>query len=181
MTNDDLRTALTKLADKWLSNKDRPSDYQDGVADAACAIRALLAAHPAEVVSDTRREDDELVEAVARALQEHANSLARDLEWGEGVPFEDLAPHMQDARRGQARAVLAVLPAPPVVGETLALEEAADDMEAVIALGDAAESTAVPAGTTGVGSAIGARDALYEDPVAWLRDRAARLRGESRG
>lgn len=60
------------------------------------------------------------------------------------------------------------------------LEQAADDMAGVIALGDAAESTAVPAGTKGVGSAIGARDALYEDPVAWLRDRAARLRGATR-
>lgn len=99
----DLRTALTKLADKWLSNKDRPSDYQDGVADAACAIRALLAAHPAP-------EPEPVC----------GNCLGHGVETCAAHP----AP-VSDARRDDhahtyrraARAVLAVLPAPPVVDE----------------------------------------------------------------
>lgn len=87
---DDLRTALTKLAEKW-----EAVVFGDAVAD---DLRALLAAHPAPApVSDARRED------VAQAVRDAID---------QSYTFEgDLDP---DVDRRVTDAVLAVLPAPPV-------------------------------------------------------------------
>lgn len=57
--------------------------------------------------------------------------------------------------------------------EARALREAADEMEAVIADGDVAEVAAFVPGEVGRGAAVARRDALYEEPHTWLRDRAA--------
>ncbi|MNW51300.1 hypothetical protein D3C74_287840 [compost metagenome] len=124
-------------------------------------------------VSDTRRED------VAREAEVEREAL-RQFPDDPYVDDRDQVRLGFEAGAEWAFTRLAALPAPPV-DEATVLERATEDMEAVIALGDSAETTAVPAGTTGVGSAIGARDALYEDPVAWLRDRVAHLRGATGG
>ena len=58
------------------------------------------------------------------------------------------------------------------------LEEEAYVMAVVISNGDAAEVTAPTPGESGRGSAVGARDALYEDPAEYLRNRASTYRAE---
>ena len=52
------------------------------------------------------------------------------------------------------------------------LEEEAYVMDVVISNGDAAEVAAPAPGETGRGSAVAARDALYENPAQYLRNRA---------
>lgn len=58
-----------------------------------------------------------------------------------------------------------------------ALEEEAYAMDVVISNGDAAEVAAPVSGETGRGSAVAARDALYENPAQYLRNRARIYRG----
>ena len=53
-----------------------------------------------------------------------------------------------------------------------ALEEETYVMDVVISNGDAAEVAAPVSGETGRGSAVAARDALYENPARYLRNRA---------
>lgn len=60
----------------------------------------------------------------------------------------------------------------------VALEEAADEMDAVIACGDVAEVAAPVEGSVGRPEAISNRDSLYEEPSYWLRAHAAAVRGE---
>lgn len=60
-----------------------------------------------------------------------------------------------------------------------ALEKAADEMEFVIAEGDVAEVAAPVQGERGRDSVVARRDALYEEPHTWLRDRARDLGGAS--
>ncbi len=94
----DLRTALTKLAERC--------EAIDGQWWVSGELRALLAAHPApETETDTRREDDALVETVARALAD---------DWN---PDRDpvLTAMFRDYAQTAVTTVLAVLPAPPVV------------------------------------------------------------------
>ncbi len=55
------------------------------------------------------------------------------------------------------------------------LRDAADEMEAVIADGDCAESAAPVSGEVGRSVAVARRDALYEEPHEWLRAYATRL------
>ena len=126
----DLRTDLTKLADEM-----DPDDVllANGFIN---KIRALLAAHPAEVVSDTRRED--VIERV-RA------TLGRTSESDEEV----------------VDAVLAALPAPPVVDET----EIADDIREAF-------NNQIDVGTWA------RRESFF---VTTARQIAARLRGATRG
>jgi len=58
------------------------------------------------------------------------------------------------------------------------LRDAADEMEAVIADGDCAESAAPVSGEVGRSVAVARRDALYEEPHEWLRAYATRLADE---
>lgn len=60
-----------------------------------------------------------------------------------------------------------------------ALEEEAYRMDVVISNGDAAEQAAPAPGETGRGGAVTARDALYENPAQYLRDRADAYRTET--
>lgn len=60
-----------------------------------------------------------------------------------------------------------------------ALEEEAYVMDVVISNGDAAEVAAHAPGESGRGSAVGARDALYENPAQYLRNRARTYRTET--
>ena len=59
-----------------------------------------------------------------------------------------------------------------------ALEEEAYVMAVVISNGDAAEVTAPTPGESGRWSAVAARDALYEDPAEYLRNRVSTYRRE---
>lgn len=70
--------------------------------------------------SDTRREDDALVETAARALYEVSPWVHDGVE----IPWGDLTALGKDAFRDRARAVLAALPAHPVVGEATLEREA---------------------------------------------------------
>jgi hypothetical protein len=111
----DLRTALTKLADGW--------NNQAGARDPEAEVRALLAAHPAPETAEARREDVEAgAEAAWRASQE-VNGFAED-SWTE------VSEPQRESWRHVARAVLAVLPAPPVVDEAEVRERIAQDIEA---------------------------------------------------
>ena len=60
-----------------------------------------------------------------------------------------------------------------------ALEDEACRMDVVISNGDAAEQAALAPGETGRGGAVTARDALYENPAQYLRDRADAYRTET--
>lgn len=186
---DGLREAFTRLADEWAASS------CSGLVE---EIRALLAAHPAEVVpeaplplgatwdgtrrtaaealcladmswehhdrtddfpcsscvSDTRREDVALVETAARALYEVSPWVHDGVE----IPWCDLTALGKDAFRDRARAVLAVLPVPPVVDEAEVRERIAQEIEASILPND-------------------------DSPAAdWLRTRAARIaRGATSG
>ena len=60
-----------------------------------------------------------------------------------------------------------------------ALEEEAYRMDVVISNGDAAEQAAPAPGETGRGGAVTARDALYENPAQYLRERADAYRTET--
>ena len=60
-----------------------------------------------------------------------------------------------------------------------ALEDEACRMDVVISNGDAAEQAAPAPGETGRGGAVTARDALYENPAQYLRDRADAYRTET--
>lgn len=75
---------------------------------------------------DTRREDVALVETAARALYEVSPWVHDGVE----IPWGDLTALGKDAFRDRARAVLAVLPAPPVVDEASIRERIAQDIEA---------------------------------------------------
>lgn len=70
--------------------------------------------------SDTRREDDALVETAARALYEVSPWVHDGVE----IPWGDLTALGKDAFRDRARAVLAALPAHPVAGEATLEREA---------------------------------------------------------
>lgn len=117
-TTDDLRTALTKFADEWAA-----SSCSGLVED----LRSLLAAHPAPEarvpapVSDTRREDVARVEVVREVERHVIDPDTEDCSCGATrlgfVGFPTHAEHLADA-------VLAVLPAPPVVDEVRTLIEA---------------------------------------------------------
>jgi len=62
--------------------------------------------------------------------------------------------------------------------QAVALEEAADEADGVIAAGDIAEVAAYCPGESGRNAAIAARDSLYEDgPGDFLRARAVTVRG----
>ena len=60
-----------------------------------------------------------------------------------------------------------------------ALEDEACRMDVVISNGDAAEQAAPAPGETGRGGAVTARDALYENPAQYLRERADAYRTET--
>lgn len=60
-----------------------------------------------------------------------------------------------------------------------ALEDEACRMDVVISNGDAAEQSAPAPGETGRGGAMTARDALYENPAQYLRERADAYRTET--
>lgn len=95
--------------------------------------------------------------------------------WGHGtMRLDDFAPAWED-EEVVADLVDLVRDATPVEYAARTLASAADDAASVIAAGDVAESAAIPPGSVGVGEAIAARDALREDPVAWLRERAAEV------
>lgn len=57
------------------------------------------------------------------------------------------------------------------------IEHAANRMDETINAGEMAETVAFPAGTTGLGEAIEARDSLLEEPAEWLRAYAKTLGG----
>ena len=77
---------------------------------------------------------------------------------------EDAIPYLRDTPAGRA-----------LMAE--ALEDEAYVMDVVISNGDAAEVAAPVSGETGRGSAVAARDALYENPAQYLRNRARIYRG----
>jgi hypothetical protein len=94
----DLHADLTKLAEDFYAR-----------------ARALLDAHPAPApVSDTRRED------VAKALFEHDQKAwpPAPRPWRVRA-WENVGRAEHDEYLGRADAVLAALPAPPVVDETV--------------------------------------------------------------
>lgn len=101
---------------------------------------------------------DEAVEAAARAFHGALDApVSRPEDWSD-----------------QMRAALEAA-APFIQAE--ALEEAADEAEAIITAGDIAECAAHVPGERGRQSAVDARDQLYNDPEDWLRARAAAERG----
>lgn len=59
--------------------------------------------------------------------------------------------------------------------EQAAVQRAADEMAAVIAEGDIAEVAAPVPGEVGRSAVVSRRDALYEEPVEWLREYAAHM------
>lgn len=154
---DGLREAFTRLADEWAASS------CSGLVE---EIRALLAAHPAPETDghvctphcdadqghypaptpDTRREE-EWVEVAGRAALD-------------SLPFDNPTISYRESGmiRAAVRAVLAALPAPPVVDEASIRERIAQEIEASILPND-------------------------DSPAAdWLRTRAARIaRGATSG
>lgn len=102
MSDDDLRTALTKLADE-IESREQP----DAVWPIVDMFRDLLAAHPA------RTPDEDKWSHFATEREEVASAIEQAIpaEYVPGFRFR----YALDA----ADAVLRVLPAPPVVDETV--------------------------------------------------------------
>lgn len=152
MTNDDdLRTALTKLLDEYAA--DGPSGIVRDLSD-------LLAAHPAPTPDEdkwshfaTERED---VEAACRAWYEQGKPTGTRT-WDQMVAEPD-ARLVVGYIRDRMRAVLAVLPAPPVVDETVL-------RDLILKVDDEG----------------GWSNIFPDEATALAAEIAARLRGENRG
>jgi len=118
---------------------------------------------------------DAAVEALARIL---ANEALFDADIG-GYGWDsdkDSSDHFMPTARKRAREHLEAA-APHLMA--LALEEAADEADGMIAAGDIAEVAAPVEGEYGRSEAVAARDSLYEDgPGDFLRARAAELRAK---
>ena len=109
-------------------------------------------------------------------------------EWTEGASV-DAQDHITLALHMTAACIIAALPhltaddlRATQAGQALmaeALEDEACRMDVVISNGDAAEQAAPAPGETGRGGAVTARDALYENPAQYLRERADAYRTET--
>lgn len=157
------------LADALLAAHPAPETVAEMLAREAADAETMPAAEGPYVrnqpapTPDTRREDVEAGAEAAWRASQGVNGFAEE-QWA----------HVPEPQRASwryiARAVLAVLPAPPVVDEAeigaRALDEAADvlDSDHASSLWEMWDPIAQE----------------HRTPVDWLRDRAARLRGATR-
>jgi hypothetical protein len=107
---------------------------------------------------------NEAVDAVARSL--HSFEDHRE-DWDNSHSDE------REYYLNQARTILNV--AGPIIARQT-LQDAALDAEGIISRGDVAEVAAPVPGECGRNEAVYNRDVLYEEPAAWIRERAASLR-----
>jgi len=160
-------TDMTQVMRGYVNGRYGDDDYP-GVEGARAEFAEALAAHDAEVLARVKPDREATAgEVAAHVPDEGLNYCSCEAWecWGEDwdVRVRSWAEHVTDA-------VLALLPGPTVqeVREA-ALNAAAFEAECIIADGDAAEAAAPVPGERGRGAVVDRRDALYEDPAAWLR------------